>query len=290
MSTEGKGSKFWVLAAGAAAVVGAAVVYHLATSSGEGSEEAKDEDELRAEMEKLGDVGKDPNGTIKLQDFMSLFKLITKHAKKRISKVKRSFSVQRRETLRKGLEDEYRSHVQTQMQEEEAIYQEIANEVMSYFGIEEQEFMMSQQVHMMNPQFQQTMMAMQMGMDDEDKDWKPEISREKSVEIFKFMEELKMKTMEKLSKGPGAGGMDQMEATIQMLVEHSKVGDMIFEKFQIEEEEVTKCIKHFELMKDPEIIRMMQENIEKLGPEAKAAMAGAMGGGMGGGPPGMGPM
>jgi len=75
------------------------------------------------------------------------------------------------------------------------------------------------------------MMAMQMGMDDEDKDWKPEISREKAVEIFKFMEELKMKTMEKLSQGPGAGGMDQMEATIQMLVEHSKVGDMIFEKF-----------------------------------------------------------
>jgi len=143
MSTEGKGSKIWMIAAGAAAVVGAAVIYHLATSS-EGGEEAMDDDELRAEMEKLGDVGKDPNGTIKLQDFMSLFKLITKHAKKRISKVKRSFSIQRRETLRKGLEDEYRSHVQTQMQEEEAIYQEIANEVMSYFGIEEQEFMMSQ--------------------------------------------------------------------------------------------------------------------------------------------------
>jgi len=81
-----------------------------------------------------------------------------------------------------------------------------------------------------------------------------------------------------------------MEATISMLVEHSKVGDLIYEKYQVEEDDFTKCIKHFELMKDPAIIRMMQENIEKLGPEAKAAMAGAMGGGMGGPPPGMGPM
>ena len=176
------------------------------------------------------------------------------------------------------------------MQEEEGIYQEIANEVMGYFGIEEQEFMMSQQVHMMNPAFQQTMLQMQMGGDDEDPDWKPEIDREKAVEIFTYMEELKMKTMEKLAKGPGSAGMDQMEATIQMLVEHSKVGDLIYEKFQVEEDDFTKCIKYFDLMKDPQIIRMMQENVEKLGPEAKAAMAGAMGGGMGGPPPGMGPM
>ena len=90
-----------------------------------------------------------------------------------------------------------------------------------------------------------------------DPDWKPEFDRARAIEIFTYMEELKMKTMEKLSKGPGAGGQDQMEATISMLVEHSKVGDLIFEKFQVEEDDFTKCIKHFELMKDPAIIRMM---------------------------------
>ena len=147
--------------------------------------------------------------------------------------------------------------------------------------------MMTQQVHMMNPQFQQTMMAMQMGVGENDPNWKPDIDRKKAIEILIFMEENKMKTLEKMAKSPNAAGMDQMEATIQMLVEHSKVGDMIYEKFQIEEEEFTKCMNHFELMKDPEVIRIMQENVEKLGPEAKAAMAGAMGGGMGGPPPGM---
>ena len=146
--------------------------------------------------------------------------------------------------------------------------------------------MMAQQVHMMNPQFQQTMLQMQMGTDEEDPDWKPEITREKAIEIFKYMEELKMKTMEKLAHHTDPT-TDQMEATVMMLVEHSKVGDYIYEKFQIEEEDFTKCIKHFQLMNDPEIMRMMKENMEKLPPEVRANMAGAMGAG---GPPGMGPM
>ncbi len=91
------------------------------------------------------------------------------------------------------------------MQEEEGIYQEIANEVMAELRIEEQEFMMSQQVHMMNPQFQQTMMQIQMGVDDDDQDWKPEIDREKAVEIFMFMEEQKLETMERMSQNKHTG-------------------------------------------------------------------------------------
>ena len=134
------------------------------------------------------------------------------------------------------------------MQSEEGIYQEVATECMSHFNIEEQEFMMSQQVHMMNPLFQQTMMNMQMGLDDEDPNWKPTISRDRAKEIFKFVEELKFKTMENLAKTPSMAGQDQMEATIAMLVEHAKVGDQLFEKFGVEEEEFTKCIKNFNLM------------------------------------------
>ena len=37
------------------------------------------------------------------------------------------------------------------MKKEESIYQEIASECMGHFGIEEQEFIVSQQVHMSNP-------------------------------------------------------------------------------------------------------------------------------------------
>ena len=79
--------------------------------------------------------------------------------------------------------------------------------------------------------------------------------------------------MEKMAKSMAGGGqMDQMEATVKMLVEHAKVGDQLFLKFQVEEDEFTKCIKHYNLIQDPEIIRLMQENMARLGPEAMGMM------------------
>jgi hypothetical protein len=51
----------------------------------------------------------------------------------------------------------------------------------------------------------------------------------------------------------------------------------LYEKYGIEEEEFTKCFKHYELMKDPEIVKMMQDNMAKLGPEGLQMMMGAQG-------------
>jgi hypothetical protein len=62
-----------------------------------------------------------------------------------------------------------------------------------------------------------------------------------------------------------------------MLVENAKTGDELFEKYGIEEEEFTKCFKHYELMKDPEIVRIMQQNMAKIGPEGLQMMMGAQG-------------
>lgn len=109
-----------MIVAGAGAVVAGAVIYSLLSSGEEGEHAAADE--LKAELAKIGEVSRDHSGTIKLEDFVNMFKLITKHAKKRISQVKRTYSIQRRESLRKGLDDEYRNHVTEQMKEEEGIY------------------------------------------------------------------------------------------------------------------------------------------------------------------------
>jgi hypothetical protein len=46
------------------------------------------------------------------------------------------------------------------------------------------------------------MMEMQLGIEDDDKSWKAPITKEKAKEIFKFMEELKFKTMDNLAKHP----------------------------------------------------------------------------------------
>lgn len=86
------------------------------------------------------------------------------------------------------------------MKKEESIYQEIASECMGHFGIEEQDFIVSQQVHMNNPMFQRIMMEMQMGFSDDDKDYKPKFTKEQAKEMFRFMEELKFQTMDNLAK------------------------------------------------------------------------------------------
>ena len=259
----------WILLGGAAALIGGALAYSMFS----GADEDEDK-EFKEDLEKLAKVEKDPSGIIKLEDFVNLFKLVTKHAKKKIGSVKAEYAQQRRKFLKDGNNDEYKNIVKDQMQREEAIYQDVANEAMSHFDIQEQEFMMSQHTHMSNPRFQQTMMNIQMGLGgDADPKWKPLVTKEKAKEIFKFIEDLKFKMMEDLAQNENSQ-MDQMEATIYMVCEHQKVGDLLFDKFGIEEEEFTKCIQHYELMKDPEIIRLMTENMQKLGPEAMAMIGG----------------
>lgn len=166
------------------------------------------------------------------------------------------------------------------MKQEENVYQEIATECMNHFNIEEQDFMISQQVHMNNPFFQRMMMEMQMGLADDDKTWQPKITKEQAKEAFKYMEDLKYKTMDSLAKQP-IDPQDQAhneEFAITMLVENVKSGDHLYEKFGIDEEDFAKCIKHFDLMKDPEIVRIIQESMQKLGPEAMQMMMDMSGG------------
>ena len=134
-----KSNNTWLyVVGGAAALVVGAVAYHY-LSGGE------DEDEyamLKKDLDSMGDVAKQGNGTINLTDFINLFKIITKHAKKKITEVKAEFSKKRRELLDKD-DAEYEKCVKEQMQVEEYVYQEVANQALNHHGIEEQEFMMS---------------------------------------------------------------------------------------------------------------------------------------------------
>ena len=68
---------------------------------------------------------------------MELFKLVTKHAKKKSSQIKQEYAKERRQALAEGREADYWRIVSEQMKKEESIYQEIASECMGHFGIEE---------------------------------------------------------------------------------------------------------------------------------------------------------
>jgi hypothetical protein len=239
----------------------------------------------------MGAVSRDASGMVKLDDFLKIFKTVTKHSKKQIQKFKSELTDKRRKCLKEGDEDGYRDCIKQQISQEEGIYQEVATEVLGCLEIDEQEFMMAQNMHAMNPAFQRVMMEMQLGV--EESTTKPTVTKEKAKEIFIFVEEEKTKAMQSMRGAGGMGGMmnpNDMEATINMIVEHSKVGDKLFEKYGVEEEEFAKCIQYYNLIQDPDIQKMMQKSLAGMGPEALNMLAQLQGGAppSGGYPGGMG--
>lgn len=46
-----------------------------------------------------------------------------------------------------------------------------------------------------------------------------------------------------------------------MLCENAKTGDRLYEKFKVDEEEFTKAFKFYNLMNDPDTMKLMQENM-----------------------------
>ena len=290
-------SKLPYILGAAAGLVGAALLVHYFTSG----DDAEDEKyaELVTDLNAIGTINKDASGMVVLDDFLKIFKLVTKHSKKEITKFKTKNNKQRREHLKNGEDDEYKECIKKQISQEENIYQEVASEVLGHFGIEEQEFMMAQNMHAMNPQFQKVMMEMQLGV-EEGPSTPPKVTKETAKEIFLYVEDEKEKAMANLKGAGGAGAMggmmgnpNDMEGTVNMIVEHSKVGDKLFEKYGIEEEEFAKCIQYYNLIQDPDIQKQMQKSLQNMGPEALQMLAQMQGGappgaGAGGMPGGMG--
>lgn len=133
-------------------------------------------------------------------------------------------------------------------------------------------------------------MEMQLGVED-GPPTKPSVSKEKAKEIFMFVEEEKEKAMAALkssnSDPMGALMGNPADAgTIGMIVEHSKVGDKLYEKYGIEEEEFAKCIQYYNLIQDPDIQKLMQKSFANMGPETLQMLAQMQGGAPGGAPPG----
>lgn len=95
-----------VLLGAGAVIATAGIVYYLTR----GGEEEVDvlSNELKADLEKLGEIRKEASGVLKLHDFIELFKLVTKHAKKKISQIKQEYAKERRQALSEGRESEYR--------------------------------------------------------------------------------------------------------------------------------------------------------------------------------------
>ena len=115
--------------------------------------------------------------------------------------------------------------------------------------------MMTQQIIMMNPEYQQILMQTQQAP-EYDQNKEPTITREKAREIFMDQEEMRVTTMkvimEKAMKNPAFTQQAQMEQMIEGMVANARIVDTIFEKHGVEEDEQTHAVLKYGLMEDPE--------------------------------------
>uniref|UniRef100_A0A7S3IUS4 Uncharacterized protein n=1 Tax=Strombidium inclinatum TaxID=197538 RepID=A0A7S3IUS4_9SPIT len=128
---------------------------------------------------------------------------------------------------------------------------------------------------------------------------KKQFSRSELIEAFKMSQELQMSQMDEMLKNPDAlrdaQNGDNEEAQKKMmhklLLQQCKSTDTMFQKTNIELEELDDEIKNQKLQDDPEFRQIMQEYVGKMQQKAIQAQMMAGGGGMGGmGGPGMGGM
>lgn len=99
-------SKWPYIVGAAIGIIGGALLFHYTTAGDEDEEEKYDE--LNTDIQEMGTVKRDASGMIVLDDFLKIFKLVTKHSKKQINKFKTKSNETRRNHLKKGEEDEYR--------------------------------------------------------------------------------------------------------------------------------------------------------------------------------------
>ena len=100
------GSKAWVyLAAGSAALISAAVIFHLATNKPSPSSKVLDE------IEALGTAKKEANGLLSFPYYKDVFAIISKGAKQSFAVEKKALLEQRRKLLKDGNMDEYKNLV-----------------------------------------------------------------------------------------------------------------------------------------------------------------------------------
>jgi hypothetical protein len=119
MSTTGS-NKAWIgIVAGAAALIGAAVIFHYATSGKVPTSQVFDE------IDALGPAKKEMNGMLSFMYYKDVFAIIQRHAKGKFSAEKKQLMEKRRRLLKENNMGEYKELVKEMISKEEQIFGEL---------------------------------------------------------------------------------------------------------------------------------------------------------------------
>jgi hypothetical protein len=87
-----------------------------------------------------------------------------------------------------------------------------------------------------------------------------------------------MDSMKKMMTNPNKYNQDPMEGMMEMMIEQAKLADEMYQIYGTEEEDFNTAMVHYNLMNDPEINKVIMENMKKLGLGGMGGMGGMMGG------------
>ena len=105
---------------------------------------------------------------------------------------------------------------------------------------------MTHQMLASNPQYAEFVMAAQQGkLQQPTASKQPSLTKQKTLEVLGFQEELTIKQMVSMKDKPMPEGGDQMEMMVAMMVEQNKLQDELYERTGVENDEFEDSLLHF---------------------------------------------
>ena len=114
------------------------------------------------DVDALGPAKKESNGILAFNYYKDLFTVVGRHGRIRFADEKKELIAKRRKALKSGDTRAYNELVKDIISKEETQMGNLMQEVMDHLDISEQEFMMTQQTYMSNPQASQILMQASM--------------------------------------------------------------------------------------------------------------------------------
>lgn len=200
-------------------------------------------------------INKGFNGNVSFDDFLKIFDLIKKRAFPVSEGIKKKYNDQRRSTFASGNEQQYKAVVIQQMQEAEMVMQTVCLDITKKLNITQNEFMAMQQLHQVNPKFEEYLIASESQTKQEG--WEPKLEKETCIDALTFLEETKIESLDRQIKN------QQLDPLTQIL-EEAKIEDALFARFGIDQVEYLLHFQHFNLQDNPIVQKVQQESQEKL--------------------------
>ena len=176
---------------GGAAVVGAAVAFHLL---GKASEEA--DDGLDAEIAELGELELDANGFIEFKQFLKIFQICSYFAKAQFAIEKKQMIADRRAALKNNDDNLYKEIVMKMTSKEEELVQQKLYQILDKLGLSEEQFQRSTMFHGQDQRKGMQIMQMQQSAAAPSTSDAPTLSKQKTIQTFKKQQEIQMESMD----------------------------------------------------------------------------------------------